>query len=341
MTDPNLYLTMAGASLAGLGMICTAGLAGWRGWLSLKEREITAFGEHGHADGPNLPNASARVKFGGGLQARFAYAKALSRPDFGSLNPGLNYARSTNPNVQNGGSSGNPDLKPEKADSYDATLEYYFGRSNYVSVGVYKKDITNRIATGITPMTIDGITYQITQPRNLGSAKLEGVEASAQLFFGFLPGALSGLGASGNFTYNDSKVTTKGDVLEGSQLLGVSKYNFNAGLLFEKYGFSGRAVYTWRSKYYDNDATGNTSLRSVDPDRVDDPSYNPTQLNYVRPSGRLDVGLSYDVNEKLRIDLGATNVLHSRYYGYFNDPFLPNEYRYDESTYSFGVRYRL
>ncbi|MEO5494717.1 MAG: hypothetical protein ABIR08_11920 [Sphingomonas sp.] len=63
MTDPNLYFTMAGASLAGLGMVCMAALAGWRGWLSLKERELSAFADHGgHTDGPTLPNASARIE---------------------------------------------------------------------------------------------------------------------------------------------------------------------------------------------------------------------------------------------------------------------------------------
>jgi hypothetical protein len=62
MTDPNLYFTMAGASLAGLGMVCMAALAGWRGWLSLKERELSTFADHGHADGPSLPNASARIE---------------------------------------------------------------------------------------------------------------------------------------------------------------------------------------------------------------------------------------------------------------------------------------
>ncbi|MBS0478464.1 MAG: hypothetical protein JSR79_04105 [Proteobacteria bacterium] len=62
MTDPNLYLAMAGASLAGLGMVCMAALAGWRGWLALKERELTAFGEHAQAGAPSLPNASARIE---------------------------------------------------------------------------------------------------------------------------------------------------------------------------------------------------------------------------------------------------------------------------------------
>ena len=62
MTDPNLYLTMAGAGLAGLGMVCMAALAGWRGWLALKEREIHAYADHASHDGPTLPNASARIE---------------------------------------------------------------------------------------------------------------------------------------------------------------------------------------------------------------------------------------------------------------------------------------
>lgn len=62
MTDPNLYLTMAGTGLAGLGMVCAAALAGWRGWLSLKERELTTLGDHGHSDGRSMPNASARIE---------------------------------------------------------------------------------------------------------------------------------------------------------------------------------------------------------------------------------------------------------------------------------------
>lgn len=42
MTDPNFYLVMASAGLAGLGMVTAAGLAGWRGWLQLKQQELNA-----------------------------------------------------------------------------------------------------------------------------------------------------------------------------------------------------------------------------------------------------------------------------------------------------------
>lgn len=62
MTDPNVYITMAGAGLAGLGMVCVAALAGWRGWLTLKERELSTFGDHGHHNDIPVPNASARIE---------------------------------------------------------------------------------------------------------------------------------------------------------------------------------------------------------------------------------------------------------------------------------------
>ncbi|ODP36374.1 hypothetical protein [Sphingomonas turrisvirgatae] len=42
MTDPNFYLVMSAAGLAGLGMVTAAGLAGWRGWLQLKRQELHA-----------------------------------------------------------------------------------------------------------------------------------------------------------------------------------------------------------------------------------------------------------------------------------------------------------
>ena len=40
MIDPTLSVTLAIASLAGLAMVTFAGLAGWRGWLSLKQQEL-------------------------------------------------------------------------------------------------------------------------------------------------------------------------------------------------------------------------------------------------------------------------------------------------------------
>jgi len=60
MTDPNFYITMATAALAGLGMMTFAALTGWRGWLALKHQELHATGDL-HQE-RSLPNASARIE---------------------------------------------------------------------------------------------------------------------------------------------------------------------------------------------------------------------------------------------------------------------------------------
>ncbi|WP_242147186.1 TonB-dependent receptor [Sphingomonas sp. BAUL-RG-20F-R05-02] len=279
-----------------------------------------------------LPNASARLKLGGGLQLRASYAKTLSRPDFGSLNPGLNYAVSTNANIQNGGSQGNPNLKPQKADEFDAIGEFYFGKSNTISVGVYQKNISDRVVTEGVLTPIGGINYLIQTPRNLGKARLRGIEASAQYFFDFLPGPLAGFGVYGNYTLADSKVTSAGDPLFGYQLLGVSKYNYNAGLIYEKYGISGRLVYTHRSHYFDGDNTTSVNLRPTD---------QAVFLNGVRPNGRLDFSLNYDVNAHLTLTADGTNVTRSTYRSYYFYGLNPHDIRFDDTSYSIGARIRF
>ncbi|MBX3592836.1 hypothetical protein [Sphingomonas sp.] len=61
MTDPNFYMIMASAGLAGLGMVTAAGLAGWRGWLSLKQQEMHLF-QQGETPQAAVPNAGARIE---------------------------------------------------------------------------------------------------------------------------------------------------------------------------------------------------------------------------------------------------------------------------------------
>lgn len=286
-----------------------------------------------------LPNISARIVFTDGFQGRLTYAKTIRRPGFTALNPGISYIVATNPNVINSGNAGNPNLKPQISDSYDATLEYYFD-SGFLAGSVYYRDIKDRVINGVTAEVIDGLTYNISRPRNVSAAELQGVEISGQYFFDFLPGAWAGFGAFGNYTYADTEVKGS-DPLAGYELQGVSKHNFNAGLLYERFGLSARAVYTYRSKYYDEDITGGNALRPIEADRVNDLSYNPVWLSYVRAAGRLDFSVGYDITENVRVDLGGTNVLRSKYQSYLGAPYFNRDVRYDDSIYTLGMRVRF
>jgi thioredoxin reductase len=60
--DPTLYLTLAASGLAGLGMVVTAGLAGWRGWLALKRDELGAYRPLAEAEPAGMPSAGSRIE---------------------------------------------------------------------------------------------------------------------------------------------------------------------------------------------------------------------------------------------------------------------------------------
>lgn len=57
MTDPTLYLTLAGSGLAGTAILTAATLRGWRGWLDLKKLEI----EQAQRDS-TPPSAGSRIE---------------------------------------------------------------------------------------------------------------------------------------------------------------------------------------------------------------------------------------------------------------------------------------
>jgi len=285
-----------------------------------------------------LPTATARLKLDNGFQARLGYSQSIRRPEFGDLNPAVTLSQSNNPFVQSSGSAGNPNLRQQKSDSFDATLEYYFGKG-YLAIAGYYRKIKDRVINGAATETYNGVDYSVTRPRNLGEAKLQGVEVSGQAFFDFLPGFWSGFGVQGAFTLADSKIGGS-DPLAGNPLQGVSKYSYTAGLIYDKGGLSGRLVYTHRSKYFESDQTGSISVRPIEAARVNE-VYVPTLLSCIRPAGRLDFSIGYDLDERFRIDVGGTNILRNKTKEYLGQSFAVFQGFYDETTYSLGLRARF
>jgi outer membrane receptor protein involved in Fe transport len=97
--------------------------------------------------------------------------------------------------------------------------------------------------------------------------------------------------------------------------------------MYEKYGITGRVAYTYRSSYYDENY-GGTTLR---------PNGTVLVLNGVRPTGRLDASLSYELVHGITITASGTNLTKANYRSYYGDPALPRDHRFDDSTYSLGV----
>ncbi len=251
-----------------------------------------------------LPSVNVRFKFTPDLFLRLAFSKAITRPDFGNLSPAL----LLNP-VSMTASGGNPALKPTKADQYDASLEYYFGRSNYAAASVFYKDVTGFVQEFYADETIDGDVYQVSRPRNSGDGTIKGFELTYQQFFDFLPGLLSGLGIQGNYTYVDSALEIVGidRKVPADQL---SKNAYNVTGIYEKGPISLHVSYNWRS-------------RSIQSNNAD-----PVLSVWNAPQESLDVSATYNVNDWLSIKadmVNATVAYQNQYYGTPLRPSLANQ----------------
>lgn len=253
-----------------------------------------------------LPSFNIRAKFSDDLFLRGAYSKAISRPEFGSLSPALVLAATGNT-----GSGGNPALQPVKADQYDASLEYYFGRSNYSAFSLFDKEVDGFIQSYSVTEQINGTAYQISRPRNAGTGKIQGAELTYQQFFDFLPGPWSGLGIQANYTYVESRLSARA-MVNGQPFIyyvpaeQLSKNSYNLTGIYEKGPISMHLSYNWRSKYL-NTTSGDGFSRPV----------------WEAPLNSLDVSATYTLNPRMSIKFDAVNLTKSSQHQYYGASPLP------------------
>lgn len=63
MYDPHTTITIATSALAGLAVLVSGALVGWRGWLQLKHEELLRRDHPSSAMAePTMPNAGARIE---------------------------------------------------------------------------------------------------------------------------------------------------------------------------------------------------------------------------------------------------------------------------------------
>lgn len=176
-----------------------------------------------------LPSFNLKLDFTNRLVSRFAYSRAISRPDVGLLRNfttitriAPNLADRSNPDIIFGpdgqtitgynfryrGQAGNPGLKPIVADQFDLTLEYYFGRASSLTATAFYKKFNNYIQSGTYNLAVNnnGVSRNVlvTGPMNGDGASIKGAELAFQTFFDFLPSPLDGLGVQANYTYVDN-----------------------------------------------------------------------------------------------------------------------------------------
>jgi len=164
-----------------------------------------------------LPNLSIKYQLFNWLDVRAAYTNTLAYPDFQAIIPRID--------VGSGEISWNNfDLEPSRSTNYDFYLVFHDNALGFLSIGGFLKNISKLIypwsfyvsgekAIPYYPPSLLGNSkpsgnYKInTYINNSETIKDYGIEADWQTHFWYLPGVLSGIVLSVNYTHILSKAT--------------------------------------------------------------------------------------------------------------------------------------
>ena len=254
------------------------------------------------------------------MKVRLSFNTGAARPDYPVLRPNFTF-NDTNLTV----SGGNPDATPEKTRGVDLYWEYYPNRGGFFSVGAFYKDVRDVLfgfnrqfgSDVLNSNGVDRSVYNFSTTLNGGKGRIYGFEAAAQLQLdNFLStdSWIGGFGIQTNVTVNRGEAITP----DGSKVRfpGTSDFVLNVGPYYEKYGFSARVSYQYRSSWVDS--LGTTDVGGD---------------FYWAQDGELDVSARYAITSNIEIYADLSNML--------NGPgrrFVGNDARSIERE-TFGRRY--
>lgn len=291
-----------------------------------------------------LPNASLRWKITPQVFFRLSATQTRTKPFFEQLNPSFSIGTPIGTCTPGGdpfacartGGGGNPNLRPFTSNNYDASLEYYFSRTGFVSAALFRRDLDGFIQNQqIRTIDPDLGPLILNQPINTRKGRITGVEVQYTSFFdyGFLPEWARSFGAQANITYLDHEVEDpiSAEIRE-HRILGVSKWTWNLVGMYERGPVSVRLSFNKRGK----------TLETIQN------RGNDLYFEEGRPAGRLDWSSSYTVNDNLTLFFDWTNILKKPYrqdLSSARDGAARSEYirflRYEETVLSGGFRFRF
>lgn len=281
-----------------------------------------------------LPSFNLVASLQDDLLLRFGAAKSMSRPSLEDVAPLVDVQF-----FAGSGRGGNPNLEPEEVFQLDLSVEKYIGKGNLISAAAFYKDFSERIESGIylDCFTLpaqetdesagdDGCAVgqdliRVQTDVNAGSAKVWGVEVAWQQSLDFLPSPLDGFGYIVNYTFVDAGNGATSATGFQLPVQDLSRHSYNLIGYYEKYGFSARVAWNWRSKFFDERTSTN-------------------QASFAEPYGQLDVSASYDVNKQFTVTFEAVNVTNGAEKRYQELLERPIAYRVNDRRFLLGFRAR-
>ncbi|WP_339616533.1 TonB-dependent receptor [uncultured Gilvimarinus sp.] len=276
-----------------------------------------------------LPSLNLALDLTNDTIVRFAAAKTIARAPLDFLSPAVDLSQDQYaPNPGESG-SGNPELEPFRATQVDLSYEWYFAEGDSVAATVYYKHMDSYIArqAGAKTIVVDGSEYSLSLPVNGSGGYIRGYELMYQQAFDFLPGILGGLGVYANYAYTESNIK-QGTPLyaEPFGLTGLSEHVGTATLWHYHKGFESRLSYNYRSEFQRdvNRVQGEEGVNAAE--------------------GYLDLSLSYEVNDNIKVLLQVQNLTDEPYKVYgleSNNPDHYNKYEEFGQRYVVGINWKL
>jgi len=260
-----------------------------------------------------LPNANLKVDLTPHLMAQFAVAETLTRPTLSALLIKASYSIQRPPYSIN---QGNPNLKPMSAWNYDAALTWHQA-SNFLSLAVYKKSVTNLLGNGISNITYLGQPFTVYQPININSEHYTGFEVSGQYTFNMLPAPFDGLGIQANYSYTHPSTAFTNSV------------TYNLIGFYEKGPMQVRVAYNWRNAQVLSGNVVTVNGTSVHNDEF--------QAAY----GELDASIQYTITRNIAVFAQALNLTDEKSIKYFGVPDRIEDYEGYGRRFGVGARVKF
>jgi TonB-dependent receptor len=291
-----------------------------------------------------LPSAALRMRLDSNSGLRFVYSRGLSRPLPQQLTTAISEDTSTAPSTFNVGAV----LKPEHANNYDVLYERYLTPLGLIQAGFFYKSITDPIVTNVVLATSGPFAgHFVATPANAGTAYVTGFEAAFQQHFTYLPGLLSGLGVSANYSYTTSG-TTKVDPLrtDNPALLRQAPNTWNISPTYDRRRLSIRVGLAYNGpnifQYQYHDLAPNpTPPPSTIPNPQPGGVKGPAGDNYLYAHFQVDAQGSYYLGKGFTAIVSGLN-LNNEVFGFYNgSPQYVVQREYYKPTYTFGFRWDL
>jgi TonB-dependent receptor len=297
-----------------------------------------------------LPSMNLAFSLAHEQMLRVALAKQTARPRVDQMRASLEFGVNT-ATGRPGGSGGNPELEPWRANAFDISYEKYFGTKAYVAAAYFYKDLENYIYTqtrddyDFSDLLVDYIPPpgtmppdsigDFTQPMNGEGGSLQGLELTASIPFELFSTALTGFGVVASASFFDSNIQIMDPESATSigtdpiSLPGLSDRVYNWTLYYERNGFEARVNQRRRSDFIGEigNFNGNRTLRYVVGENITD-----AQISYSFGSGSL-AGMT--------LLLQGSNLTNEAYQTYAGSRDRPLEYLEWGRTITLGLNYRF